>query len=496
MSLLLLQRHPSLYVLLSIVSLWILITQTSAYNEGSSLQKQEEDHELAEGQRKLIFVMEFCRHGARLPFRNPETLTVFKSTNAEMTEVGLRQHLLIGKQIKHDYIEKHKLLDPDLDLAELYIRSTDTSRTILSARAQLIGMFDKKKRVRFDNPKLRELSIPPMQLSFDPDLEDDDDREDIEEDIREGRSYYKDEDEPLKDGEYKAERLEFVPGFMIPVHTRQVQDETMMPMLGRCVALGRQFERNKFGVPMKELHKGALKSGFYRNFSVHFNLTEYDYDVEMFNRDYDSLYSAKANGVFTGLDIDVETGRYMQFMNSNRDFLVNFGDPATRDLMWTYMANETLDLFDRVIRSEKKDVHHVKFVLYSGHDISLMAMLNALGVGNFTLDVNEYFGEKKSKRKVLAFPPFAAALFLELYKEEREGLKEDEMVFFVRARYEDRYLELPGCEGEEFCAYDIFREILESQAVAAADAKERCKLNYDTLYDIVQRSFHGLFGKS
>ena len=89
---------------------------------------------------KIIFVGEVCRHGARSSGTNIEDPKYFPNGPGELTASGMRQHYLIGTEIRNKYILKNKLLDP-YDSEELYVQSTQVPRTIQSAEAQLLGIY-------------------------------------------------------------------------------------------------------------------------------------------------------------------------------------------------------------------------------------------------------------------------------------------------------------------------------------------------------------------
>ena len=59
----------------------------------------------------------------------------------ELTGVGQRMHYLLGMRNRHRYIETYNFLSEKFDSHELLIYSTAFNRTILSAYAQLQGLY-------------------------------------------------------------------------------------------------------------------------------------------------------------------------------------------------------------------------------------------------------------------------------------------------------------------------------------------------------------------
>ena len=69
---------------------------------------------------------------------------------AQLTGIGAAQHLGNGINLKRTYIDKHKLLEPNFNASEIHIRTTSYSRTYQSAIAFLYGFLPK-----FDLTKLK-----------------------------------------------------------------------------------------------------------------------------------------------------------------------------------------------------------------------------------------------------------------------------------------------------------------------------------------------------
>uniref|UniRef100_A0AC34QZZ3 Acid phosphatase n=1 Tax=Panagrolaimus sp. JU765 TaxID=591449 RepID=A0AC34QZZ3_9BILA len=95
---------------------------------------------------ELLFVQVVWRHGDRAPVANYPTdvhnESVWPFGWGELTESGMRQQFALGRLLRKRYIlGPNPLLNPRYNAKEIYIRSTDVNRTILSAQSNLAGMF-------------------------------------------------------------------------------------------------------------------------------------------------------------------------------------------------------------------------------------------------------------------------------------------------------------------------------------------------------------------
>ncbi len=89
-------------------------------------------------------VIEMFRHGARSP--SLSTVDPTWLDHDELTEVGQRQHYILGKVLAETY--PHLLAE--YDASKLYVRSTNFNRTIMSALSQLSGIFEGKGPILTD----------------------------------------------------------------------------------------------------------------------------------------------------------------------------------------------------------------------------------------------------------------------------------------------------------------------------------------------------------
>ena len=109
---------------------------------------------------EILFVFEHCRHGARGMKELKNDTDIFKQKwigSEELSAVGLRQHYLLGSLMRNQYSQ---LLDwNNYNTKDIFVYSTPTNRTIMSARAHLFGMFN-NDNIKKLNKNQNEKSIP------------------------------------------------------------------------------------------------------------------------------------------------------------------------------------------------------------------------------------------------------------------------------------------------------------------------------------------------
>jgi hypothetical protein len=95
---------------------------------------------------ELLFVQVLWRHGDRAPMFNyptdPHNESTWPGGYGELTELGMRQQYTLGKLLRQKYITSDPpFLSARYTPKEIYIRSTDVNRTMISAMSNLAGMF-------------------------------------------------------------------------------------------------------------------------------------------------------------------------------------------------------------------------------------------------------------------------------------------------------------------------------------------------------------------
>ena len=109
---------------------------------------------------ETLFVFEHCRHGARGMKELKNDTDIFKQKwigSEELSAVGLRQHYLLGSLMRNQY--SHLLDWNNYNTKDIFVYSTPTNRTIMSARAHLFGMFN-NENIKKLNKNQNEKSVP------------------------------------------------------------------------------------------------------------------------------------------------------------------------------------------------------------------------------------------------------------------------------------------------------------------------------------------------
>ncbi|XP_041053519.1 prostatic acid phosphatase-like isoform X1 [Carcharodon carcharias] len=96
----------------------------------------------AEAGRKLKFVNLIYRHGDRSPVstypKDPHTEKDWPQGFGQLTQVGMRQHYKLGQYLQRRYKD---FLNSSYHREEIYVRSTDVDRTLMSALSDLAGLY-------------------------------------------------------------------------------------------------------------------------------------------------------------------------------------------------------------------------------------------------------------------------------------------------------------------------------------------------------------------
>ena len=95
----------------------------------------------------IIFAFQINRHGARAPYFGVENGSDVYKENwtqiEELSSVGKRQLYLLGVKIRKRYMDDYPLLNKTYNPQEIFIKSTDSNRTIESIYSYLQGLYEK-----------------------------------------------------------------------------------------------------------------------------------------------------------------------------------------------------------------------------------------------------------------------------------------------------------------------------------------------------------------
>ncbi|KAM9301921.1 lysosomal acid phosphatase [Gastrophryne carolinensis] len=110
--------------------------------------------------RQLRLVTLVYRHGDRSPVKaypkDPYQESAWPQGFGQLTQVGMRQHWELGQALRARY---KGFLNESYDRHEIYVRSTDVDRTLMSAEANLAGLYPPNGSQVF-NPDIAWQPIP------------------------------------------------------------------------------------------------------------------------------------------------------------------------------------------------------------------------------------------------------------------------------------------------------------------------------------------------
>uniref|UniRef100_A0A8C8RC64 Lysosomal acid phosphatase n=1 Tax=Pelusios castaneus TaxID=367368 RepID=A0A8C8RC64_9SAUR len=110
--------------------------------------------------RSLRFVTLLYRHGDRSPVRayprDPHQESAWPQGFGQLTQVGMLQHWELGQSLRKRY---HGFLNATYNRQEIFVRSTDYDRTLMSAETNLAGLYPPREQQLF-NPNVSWQPIP------------------------------------------------------------------------------------------------------------------------------------------------------------------------------------------------------------------------------------------------------------------------------------------------------------------------------------------------
>ena len=83
--------------------------------------------------------------------------------NGELTPVGMRQHFILGSNLRKHYKENLKFFPEHYNPEWINVRSTDVNRTLMSAESQLYGIFPLYTGPNISSNISNKLLLPPYK---------------------------------------------------------------------------------------------------------------------------------------------------------------------------------------------------------------------------------------------------------------------------------------------------------------------------------------------
>ncbi len=86
--------------------------------------------------------MDLIRHGDRTPTDSiPKAPYDWTQGLGQLTATGMHQEFKLGAGLREKYVDQYHLLSPHYTIGEIYVRSTDYERTLMSAESFLTGLY-------------------------------------------------------------------------------------------------------------------------------------------------------------------------------------------------------------------------------------------------------------------------------------------------------------------------------------------------------------------
>jgi len=366
-------------------------------------------------------VSEYFRHGAREPVYEYYDYDSYPS-RGELTPVGMRQHYNLGQILRHEYIDKMHFLSPEYDPSEIYVSSTNVNRTIISALAQLYGLYPLGTGPKLANLSDEELYTPPFEINDN------------------GFSY------PLNDNK------EALPGFFqpIPIHNTGNEDMILRPYDHKICVLNEKWQQAQqqtvfFKDLLQELNVTI------QNVKKLMNLTE-DIDLKQVEGIYDVFQNDKWAGKPLPAGFQGDLKKNMSFIFDFWYYYVNFGTERQRLTLSGGLFKEVRDFFSNKLQGREEK----KWLMYSAHDTTLIMIFSALNLSNYQCVLAKWRGTLKSDDLCIPLPDYASSIIFELHKEER--------MTTVKVRYNGKYL-------REY-KYDEFERIMNRSVKALEEDEE------------------------
>lgn len=96
----------------------------------------------AQKQENLIFAIDLIRHGDRTSLHElPKAPHEWIQGKGQLTAEGMQQEFKLGTLLRKKYVEQYNLLPLNYIAKAMYVRSTDFDRTLMSAESLLMGLY-------------------------------------------------------------------------------------------------------------------------------------------------------------------------------------------------------------------------------------------------------------------------------------------------------------------------------------------------------------------
>ncbi|XP_026731116.1 prostatic acid phosphatase isoform X1 [Trichoplusia ni] len=271
------------------------------------------------GDESVKYAAIIFRHGDRTPV-DPYPTDPWKNESlwpvkfGELTNIGKSQHYALGKWLRQRYSH---LLSDDFDPTQIYVRSTDVDRTLMSAQVNLAGMYPANGKAIWNS-----------DLMWQP----------------------------------------------IPVHTVPEKDDELLAMKKPCRAYDKELDRLIHSKPYKDRLSKYQHLMDYLSAYTGMKVKDY-YDIDDI---YSTLY------IESLYNFTLPNWTHSVYPDQMREpACYSFTTPTGTPLLARLKVGPLLKhIMAHMLKatSNDNDLNHHKVVMYSGHDLTVGSVLNALGL--------------------------------------------------------------------------------------------------------------------
>ncbi|KAL4471649.1 hypothetical protein ABPG74_008542 [Tetrahymena malaccensis] len=342
----------------------------------------------------------------------------------ELSEVGIRQLYELGRIMRLKYVEQEQFISEKYNHQEIFIRSTDKSRTLVSAQSFLQGLYpqDTGPQIPLNIANNTEYLLPPHKR-------------------------------PSKFKSYSG--FESIQNRLqpIPIHTIEInRDNFLLNAESDCLKLQnirKQFQEN-------EMNK--LKDFFKQELSQFLNIVQVNdlqLDMVQIHKYIDGLICNE----FNGLELPNAWKQNKLFQKKMKDIytlvfnVYYFGNEEATRLSITPYFKQVLKFIDDKINLKQP----IKFYGLFTHDVTIVNILNAFKLASWQCIQQNILNNQVSPDCAHYDSDFASDILFEVrYHQSTQQ-------YLVVALFNGEVIELK--KGQKYLALDEFRNILLQQII-------------------------------
>lgn len=361
---------------------------------------------------ELLMVIEMFRHGARAPIYDYWDAKSYEFPG-ELTGVGVKQLYLLGGELRKEYIEELSFLSDSYNPNEIYVRSTDYNRTLMSAQAHLLGLFYSRKNNNDSSSNKQELNIKIMPPYKNLDVNE------------------------ILD-------LELIENLnLVPIHSIDSKNEYLLQgfMFSLCEINWKLYMQQKSSDLYQKIMK-QIKNNTINEIARILNLDPEMIDLNTLAEINDVLINAEfASRPLP--EMTEELKRNLHFIYAFNLYYSYLGTSLQRKISNTYIIDEILNYFDSKISNKTQK----KWIMYSAHDASLGSLITLFNLSSYECVYDLWTKNKTEHLNCYMFPKFASNLLIELHKNGSS--------YFVKVKLDGEYKYI--CQQKSYeCDYKLF----------------------------------------